>query len=144
MRYPPHTQQMSGSPRGAGPSAAMTTDDYNAFCGGLPYTTHAVQWGGADVWKIGGRVFAIGGWQDDDEALHVTFKCTEMSYELLKDTPGCRPAPYLASRGMKWIQRISDDAIDDDGLKDYIAESYRLVARGLTKKMQRELGLGGG
>ena len=119
----------------------MTTDDYNAFCGGLPLTTHVVQWGGADVWKIGGKVFAIGGWQDDDEALHVTFKCSEMSYELLKDTPGCRPAPYLASRGMKWIQRTSDDALDDDGLKDYIAESYRLVARGLTKKMQRELGL---
>ena len=32
----------------------MTTDDYNAFCGGLPRTTHVVQWGGADVWKIGG------------------------------------------------------------------------------------------
>jgi predicted DNA-binding protein (MmcQ/YjbR family) len=119
----------------------MTTDDYNAFCGGLPHTTHVVQWGGADVWKIGGKVFAIGGWQDDDEALHVTFKCSEMSYELLKDTPGCRPAPYLASRGMKWIQRTSDEALDDDGLKDYIAESYRLVARGLTKKVQRELGL---
>jgi predicted DNA-binding protein (MmcQ/YjbR family) len=119
----------------------MTTDDYNAFCGGLPHTTHVVQWGGADVWKIGGKVFAIGGWQDDDEALHVTFKCSEMSYELLKHTPGCRPAPYLASRGMKWIQRTSDEALDDDGLKDYIAESYRLVARGLTKKVQRELGL---
>lgn len=119
----------------------MTTDHYNAFCGGLPHTTHVVQWGGADVWKIGGKVFAIGGWQDDDEALHVTFKCSEMSYELLKDTPGCRPAPYLASRGMKWIQRTSDEALDDDGLKDYIAESYRLVARGLTKKVQRELGL---
>ncbi len=119
----------------------MTTDDYNAFCGGLPHTTHVVQWGGADVWKIGGKVFAIGGWQDDDEALHVTFKCSEMSYELLKDTPGCRPAPYLASRGMKWIQRTSDEALNDDGLKDYIAESYRLVARGLTKKVQRELGL---
>jgi predicted DNA-binding protein (MmcQ/YjbR family) len=119
----------------------MTTDDYNAFCGGLPHTTHVVQWGGADVWKIGGKVFAIGGWQDDDEALHVTFKCSEMSYELLKEAPGCRPAPYLASRGMKWIQRTSDEALDDDGLKDYIAESYRLVARGLTKKVQRELGL---
>ena len=116
-------------------------DDYNAVCGGLPRTTHVVQGGGAGVWKIGGKVFAIGGWQDHDEALHVTFKCSEMSYELLKDTPGCRPAPYLASRGMKWIQRTSDEALDDDGLKDYIAESYRLVARGLTKKVQRELGL---
>ncbi len=119
----------------------MTSDDYNAFCQSLPHTTHVVQWGGADVWKIGGKVFAIGGWQDEGEALFVTFKCSDMSYELLKDTAGCRPAPYLASRGMKWIQRTSDEGLDDAGLKDYIAESYRLVAKGLTKKMQRELGL---
>lgn len=119
----------------------MTSDEYNAFCKSLPNTTHVVQWGGADVWKIGAKVFAIGGWQDEGEALFVTFKTSEMSYELLKDTPGCRPAPYLASRGMKWIQRTSDEALDDDGLKDYIAASYRLVAKGLTKKMQRELGL---
>ena len=39
----------------------MTLDEYNAFCGSLPSTTHVVQWGGADVWKVGGKVFAIGG-----------------------------------------------------------------------------------
>jgi len=119
----------------------MTSDDYNAFCKSLPHTTHVVQWGGADVWKIGGKVFAIGGWQDEGEALFVTFKCSDMSFEMLSDTSGCRPAPYLASRGMKWIQRTSNEGLDDAGLKDYIHESHRMVARGLTKKKQRELGL---
>ena len=119
----------------------MTTDDYNAFYGGLPCTTHVVQWGGADVWKIGGKVFAIGGWQDDGEALYVTFKCSEMSCELLKDTAGCRPAPYLASRGMKWIQRTNGDFLDDDALREHLTESYRIVASGLTKKLRLELGL---
>ena len=38
----------------------MTRDEYNAFCASLPATTHVVQWGGADVWKVGGKVFAIG------------------------------------------------------------------------------------
>ena len=26
-------------------------------------TTYVVQWGGAHVWKVGGKVFAIGGWE---------------------------------------------------------------------------------
>ncbi|NNF79091.1 MAG: MmcQ/YjbR family DNA-binding protein, partial [Rhizobiales bacterium] len=50
----------------------MTYEEYNAFCGALPATTHVVQWGGAHVWKVGGKVFAIGGWADDRPAY--TFK----------------------------------------------------------------------
>jgi predicted DNA-binding protein (MmcQ/YjbR family) len=61
------------------------------------------------VWKVGGKVFAIAGW-GDGEALAVTFKCSELSYDLLKEQAGLRPAPYLASRGMKWIQRISGES----------------------------------
>lgn len=40
----------------------MTYEEYNNFCGSLAATTHVVQWGGSDVWKVGGKVFAIGGW----------------------------------------------------------------------------------
>ena len=43
--------------------------------------------------KVAGKVFAVGGWNDEDEDLFVTFKCSEMSYNLLKDEAGCRPAP---------------------------------------------------
>jgi predicted DNA-binding protein (MmcQ/YjbR family) len=122
-------------------SLNVTLDEYNAFCGGFNHTSHVVQWGNASVWKVAGKVFAIGGWQDEDEELFVTFKVSPMSYDLLKEQPGCRPAPYLASRGMKWIQRTDASSMDDAGLKDYLAESYRLVSLGLTKKMQKELGL---
>ena len=118
----------------------LDTTAYNTFCKSLPHSTHVVQWGGAHVWKVGGKVYAIGGWQDEDDALFVTFKCSEMAYEILRDTPGCRPAPYLASRGMLWIQRTNDSAISDANLKTYIEDSHRLVASGLTKKRQRELG----
>jgi predicted DNA-binding protein (MmcQ/YjbR family) len=111
----------------------MQVDEYNGFCRSLPLTSHVVQWGGAHVWKIAGKVFAIGRWDEDDGEVHVTFKTSELSFDLLKEQPGCRPAPYLASRGMKWIQRMRPDSMDDDALRDYIAESYRLVARGLPK-----------
>ncbi|MFI0848005.1 MmcQ/YjbR family DNA-binding protein [Mesorhizobium sp. IMUNJ 23232] len=118
----------------------MTLDDYNAFCASLPATTHVVQWGGAHVWKVGGKVFAIAGWSDG-EAFAVTFKTSEMAFDILKEQPGCRPAPYLASRGMKWIQRRTDESMDDEALWDYLRESRRLVVLGLTRKVRRELEL---
>jgi predicted DNA-binding protein (MmcQ/YjbR family) len=46
----------------------MTYDAFNAFCRALPATTYVVQWGGAHVWKVGGKVFAIGGWADGQAA----------------------------------------------------------------------------
>lgn len=125
----------------------MTRDEYNAFCASLPHTSHVVQWGNADVWKVGGqgsyKVFAIGGWQDSGESdPYVTFKVSDMAYNILKDQEGLRPAPYLASRGMKWIQRYQDGgAMSDSDLQDYLRESHRLISLKLTKKLQRELGL---
>jgi predicted DNA-binding protein (MmcQ/YjbR family) len=118
----------------------MTYDDFNAFCASLPATSHVVQWGGSDVWKVGGKVFAIGGW-DDGAAPRFTFKVSKIAYEMLKDRPGLRPAPYLASRGMSWIQHHGAPGLGDEALKDYLRESHRIVSLGLTKKKQRELGL---
>jgi predicted DNA-binding protein (MmcQ/YjbR family) len=116
----------------------MTLDGYNAFCATLPHATHVVQWGGAHVWKVGSKVFAIAGWGDD---LSVTFKCSRFSFDLLREQRGLRPAPYLASRGMSWIQRTSAESMDDAALCDYIRESHRLASLNLTKKVQQELGL---
>jgi len=117
----------------------MTYDEFNVFCAGLPATSHVVQWGGSDVWKVGDKVFAIGGWSDDEPAF--TFKVSDLSYEILKDQPGLRPAPYLASRGMTWIQHYGEPGLNDNDLRDYLRESHRIVSLGLTKKKQRELGL---
>ncbi len=118
----------------------MTYDDFNAFCGALPHTTHVVQWGGSEVWKVGGKVFAIGGW-DDGAGARFTFKVSDIAYEMLQQQPGLRPAPYLAARGMKWIQHYGAPGLADDQLRDYLRESHRIVSLGLTKKRQRERGL---
>ncbi len=117
----------------------MTYEEFNAFCRSLPATTHVVQWGGSHVWKVGGKVFAIGGWSDDGEAF--TFKVSRIAYEMLKEQPGLRPAPYLASRGMTWIQRYDGAGLGDSDLKSYLQELHRLVSLGLSRKRQRELGL---
>jgi predicted DNA-binding protein (MmcQ/YjbR family) len=117
--------------------ASFTQKRFNTFCAKLPAATHVVQWGGHDVWKVGGKVFAIGG--EDEGVLRVSFKVTPIAFEMLKDTPGCIPAPYLASRGMTWIQAACDVFPGDD-LCAYLTVSHQLVAERLTKKARRELG----
>ena len=71
----------------------------------------------------------------------VTFKTSHMAFEILSDSPGLRPAPYMASRGLKWIQHYDSPGLSDDSLKDHIRASYDMVAAGLTRKMRTTLGL---
>ncbi len=82
----------------------MNRDEFNEFCSRLPATSHVIQWGGSEVWKVGGKVFAICG-GSDNRLPGITFKTSQGAYEMLREMPGLRPAPYLASRGLKWIQR---------------------------------------
>tara|TARA_R110002073_G_scaffold336458_1_gene533606 strand:- start:5975 stop:6343 length:369 start_codon:yes stop_codon:yes gene_type:complete len=119
----------------------MTIDEYNTFCAGLLATSHVVQWRGAEVWKVASKVFAIAGWNDTTETLGITFKVSPADYESLADQPGIRPAPYLASRGMKWLQHYDAPGLPDELLRMHLEESHRIVSLGLSKKQQRELGL---
>jgi predicted DNA-binding protein (MmcQ/YjbR family) len=117
----------------------MTCEEFNAFCRALPATTYVIQWGGSHVWKVGGKVFAIGGWEDGQAS--ITFKVSDIAYEMLKEQPGLRPAPYLASRGLKWIQHFAKPGLSNRLLRDYIREAHTIVARGLSKKKRNELGI---
>jgi predicted DNA-binding protein (MmcQ/YjbR family) len=117
----------------------MTLDEYDAFCRALPATSHVVQWGGARVWKVGGKVFVIA--RFDEGEPRFSFKVSEFAYEILRDQPGLRPAPYLASRGLKWIQHFETPGLSDDELKEYLRQAHRIIAGGLSKKKRKELGL---
>ena len=119
----------------------MTYEEFNGFCGALRATTYVVQWGGSHVWKVGGRVFAIGGWADQAPAF--TFKVSALAYEVLRERRGLRPAPYLASRGMSWIQHHAEPGLADPDLKAHLSLSHGLVARGLSKAKRASLALDG-
>ncbi len=119
----------------------MAPTAFNAFCRTLPAATYVMQWGGAHVWKVGGKVFAIGSW--DEKLAGITFKTTPLSFEILGAQPGLRPAPYLASRGLKWIQHYAKPGLSDRDLKQYLRLSHQLVAQGLSKKTRTALGLEG-
>lgn len=117
----------------------MTRDEFNAFCASLPQSTHVVQWGNSDVWKVGGKLYALCGWAEDAPAF--TFKVTELAFEVLPDMEGVRPAPYLASRGMKWVQHYAAPGLSDTELRNHITYSYQMIVDKLTQKKRAELGL---
>jgi len=127
----------------------MTRDQFDAFCRSLPATTFVIQWGGSHVWKVGGKVFAISSERNVSErnasagnrAPSVTFKVSDIAYEMLKEQPGLRPAPYLASRGMKWIQHFARPGLSDAKLRGYLRQSHAIVAQGLSRKRRIALGL---
>ena len=117
----------------------MTREEFNAFCASLPAATHAVQWRGADVWKVGGKVFAVCGWNDGRPGF--TFKAGEIAFEALRERPGVRGAPYLASRGMKWLQHHAAPGLSDEELRAHVRASWEMIARALPRARRAELGL---
>lgn len=117
----------------------MTRAEYDTFCRSLPAATHVVQWGGSSVWKVGGKVFAIA--SGAAEAVQVTFKVSDIAFEVLGSEPGLRPAPYLASRGLKWIQHFAAPGLSDAALRDHLRASHAMVARGLSGRQRAALGL---
>ena len=118
----------------------MTYEEFNKICRSFAATSHLIQWAGSHVWKVGGKVFSIGGWGKGSKPAF-TVKTSEFNFLFLSDQPGYRPAPYLASRGMKWIQQYDVPDTEDDELRYYLTDSHRIVSLGLTKKKQKELGL---
>jgi len=131
----------------------MNYDEFNKYCKSLPATTYVVQWGGSHVWKVGGKVFAIGGWSEDKQPAF-TFKTSVLDFGFLSECEGYKPAPYFANRGMKWIQQYDNKKEKekekgkgkgkDEELQYYLTESHRLVSLGLTKAKQKELALNQG
>jgi predicted DNA-binding protein (MmcQ/YjbR family) len=112
--------------------------DYESFAGSLAGVTFVDQWD-ARVAKVGGKVFALRAVRERGDGTSIVFKVVEESFEILTSIEGIRQAPYFAKR--QWVS-VSDRAdLPDADLRTYIERSYRLVAKGLTKKARAELGI---
>ncbi|HEX7887439.1 MAG TPA: MmcQ/YjbR family DNA-binding protein [Phenylobacterium sp.] len=111
----------------------MTRDEVRACALALPATTHVVQWGGSDVYKVGGKVFAICGLRGG-----LSFKVSEIGFEVLTHGGPARPAPYLAKG--HWVIVDLDD-LDPQDTAGWLESAHGLIAAKLTKAMKAELGL---
>lgn len=117
----------------------MDRNEFNQFCSAFPAASHVIQWRGSDVWKVGGKVFAIGTESTTGDPAF-TFKTSDLNFEFLRVSDGYIPAPYFASRGLKWIQQINGSAELNEDLKYYLSESYQIVSQGLSQRKQEQLG----
>jgi predicted DNA-binding protein (MmcQ/YjbR family) len=112
---------------------------FEAFVLGLPAATLVRQWGDSSVGKVGGRIFALFGGGAAGHPASISFKCSDLAFELLPGLEGVRPAPYLARA--KWVVAAARCGLTEAELAGYLQEAHRLVAARLTRKLRAELGL---
>ena len=118
----------------------MKLAEFNEFCAGLPSTEMVVQWGGAHVWKVGGKIFALASsWGKESADIKIGFKASDMAFMLLTEQPKIEPSPYLGR--YKWVQLQTADALNEADTKAYIEMAHSIVVAKLTKAKRLELGL---
>ena len=115
----------------AAKNAALDT-----FCRALPAVTMSLQWGDHQVYKVGGKMFAV-----LTERGTASFKANDVAFEMLVERGQARPSPYMARA--QWLHVDDIKQFPPADLRQYIAASHALVTKKLTKKAQRELGLAG-
>jgi predicted DNA-binding protein (MmcQ/YjbR family) len=111
----------------------MTREEVEVAAMALPAATKSVQWGGSDVYKVGGKVFAICGLEGG-----LSFKVTEIGFMALTEGGPGRQAPYLAKG--QWVI-VDLDAAEGEEVREWFTTSHGLIAAKLTKKARAELGL---
>jgi len=110
----------------------MSRNRINKICAAFPGAEVSDPWGGGhDAWKVGGKMFACIGSQMPGVSVKTAGIETA---EMLIDAGVGTKAPYFHR---SWILLPFDTPADE--LKHRLAESYRVVRGGLTKKLQATL-----
>ena len=110
----------------------MSREKVNGICCGFPGAEVSDPWGGGhDAWKVGGKMFAcIGAVMP---GVSVKTDSVETAEMLIAAGVGVK-APYFHR---SWINLPW--STPDDELRHRLAQSYRLVRSGLSKKAQAAL-----
>lgn len=116
----------------------MSPEAFDRACLALPGATLSIQWGDDHVFKVGGKMFAVRG-SGVTLGGGVSFKASDVAYEVLTDSGRARPAPYLARA--KWVHFGHLSELDAEEVRDWVTTAHGLVAAKLTRKVRAELGL---
>ena len=87
-----------------------------------------------DAYKVGGKMFCMVGGSGS-----ISFKVSDIAYEVLTESGQARPAPYMARN--KWVNLAQIDDWADEELAEHLAIAHSIVAAKLTKKVRAALGL---
>lgn len=113
----------------------MRRSGFEHFVATLPATTLVRQWRDDSVAKVGGKIFAL----LDRDPGEVWCKVSDISYQILTEMPGIRPAPYFARAS--WVAISLESGFGNDEIEAYLVEAHRLIAARLSRKLRRELGI---
>ncbi|WP_409018969.1 MmcQ/YjbR family DNA-binding protein [Brevundimonas vesicularis] len=106
-----------------------------ALCLSLPGAVLDYPFGpDAAVFKVGGKMFCMMG-----QRRGVSFKVSDMAYQILTENGLARPAPYLARA--KWVNLPDPSAWSEADLAEHLTAAHALVANRLTRVQKAALGL---
>jgi len=113
----------------------MDREGVRAVCLALPAVTLDHPWDpDHDAYKVGGKMFAVIGAMGG-----LSFKVSDIAYEVLTESGRARPAPYMARA--KWVNLEDPSVWADDDLAEHLTIAHGIIAARLTQKARRELGL---
>ena len=115
----------------------MTRDQLLAICLDLPAAEETYPFGEeVAVMKVGGKMFALVPLTEGTESVNV--KCDPgRALELRQAYTGIRPGYHQNKR--HWNTVALDGSVEDDVVRELIADSYDLVLAGLPRAVREEL-----
>lgn len=118
-----------------GHAPIMHRAEFERFILTLPAAQIVRQWRDDSVAKVGGKIFAL----LDRDPGEIWFKASDLSFRLLIEETGIRPAPYFARAS--WVAVGPESRFDDAELRAYLEMAHRLIGQRLTRRVRTELGL---
>ena len=114
----------------------MNLDSLRELCRKMPAVTEDIKWGHDLCLSVAGKMFCVAAL---DGPLSVSFKVKDDEFDELSNSPGIRPAPYVAR--YKWVLVEEIDRLNRKEWEHYVRQSYELVKGKLPKKVARQHGL---
>src|SRR5688572_11766801 len=115
----------------------MTIDDIQQICRELPAVTEDIKWENDLVFSVGQKMFCVVGLNESPTT--ASFKVTDEEFEEMCNRPGFKPAPYVAKYKWVWTEDINN--LKKAEWKKYLEQSHELVAKKLSVKLRKQLGL---
>jgi predicted DNA-binding protein (MmcQ/YjbR family) len=111
----------------------MNVDEIRKYCLAFPGATENLQWGDDLCFKTRGKIFVTLALTAVPQKL--CFKCTPQTFAELVERENIRPAPYVGR--YKWAILDRLDALSQEELREFIRQSYEMVAA-KAPKMQAQ------
>lgn len=112
----------------------MRPETFDDVCLSLPGATMELLWGADNVFKVGGKMFAVRGPNGT-----ASFKANDVAFAMLVETGAARPAPYLARA--QWVCLDDLAAMPEADLRAYLKEAHALIAAKLSRRVRAAIGM---